>query len=174
MTRHGIWIVPILVAMSNLWAPQAAAAPVDFPDLAGYTQVNAAEYSQHAIGSQYGVETPDGLQCEISSLHYKPLSFSCVGALPGVPEGVTQVTAATLPAEDFAQESKTPLVQFRPPYKFGTYPESGTRLPPMHYITALNVTCAVDGAGMTACRYRSDDGGRQYGFVLSPNGSAIL
>ncbi|MUM18580.1 hypothetical protein FZI91_23140 [Mycobacterium sp. CBMA271] len=159
--------------MSNLWPPVAAAAPPGFPDLAGYTKVNLAEYAQQTIGQLFVFDTPDGLHCEITEPHYRPLQFACHGALPGVPEGVDHVLAATMPAEDFATTSKNPVVEFGAPYG-ATRELSGALLPPMHYITALNITCAVDGAGMTACRYRSDDGARQYGFVLSPSGSAIL
>ncbi|WP_157897363.1 hypothetical protein [Mycobacteroides franklinii] len=173
MQRHALWIAAILVAMLPSWAPTAAAAPGGFPDLGSYTQVNAPDYAQQTVGSLYVFDTPDGLHCEITEPHYRPLQFGCHGALPAVPEGVDHVLAATIPAEDFATSSKNAVVEFSAPYA-SSRELSGVLLPPMHYITALNITCAVDGAGMTACRYRSDDGARQYGFVLSPNGSGIL
>jgi hypothetical protein len=95
--------VSVLWASSTMIAAPSYAQPAVFPDLSGYQQVDAAAYGIRIVGSAYVFDTPDGLHCEIAEPHYQPLQFYCTGALPGVPEGIERVGAATIPAEEFAQ-----------------------------------------------------------------------
>jgi hypothetical protein len=170
----GMGIALTLIASSVRCGPASSAAP-EFPDLSGYSQTNPGDYRITAyVGSAYRFTTPDGLHCEIAEPHYQPLHFYCDGSLPGVPDGVDQVRASAVPAESFAQSSKNPSASCAPRRNSG--PETaGPPLPPMHYIAVLGITCAVDGAGTTACRTdQPGPNGRRWGFLLSPNGSAIL
>ena len=165
---------PALLTTSVLWASPGIADP-EFPDLSSYTQAVDGDYAVTAyVGYAYRFDTPDGLHCEIAEPHYQPLRFDCRGALPGVPDGVQQVRAEAIPAENFAESSKNPSVAFAPVAGTRTEPTSRP-LPPMHYIAVLGITCAVDAAGTTACRSdKPAPNGRRWGFLVSPNGSAIL
>jgi hypothetical protein len=142
-----------------------ADSPV-FPDLGGYTPVNASNYTialpntGRAPVSQVFFLTPDGIACSFSS----PASAGCTGDnIPGVaPQDKNPYTFVG--TESGIQPATST------PYANGTVQEHRIQtLPPLHSITVNGVICGVDNAGTTACK---DTQGRA--FVLSPQGSGWL
>ena len=66
--------------------PSAAADPPQFPDLSGYTEVNAHDYTTYLAYMTAGVQfvTPGGYRCRMSFTHKAAYeSMSCWGTLPG-------------------------------------------------------------------------------------------
>jgi len=127
-----------------------------FPDLSGYTAVNADDYRVDAStpgqsASQVVFLTPDGITCAFST----PPSAGCTGNnFPAVPPAQGGVNAV---GTDFGLDTTNAPIARTPDIK---------TLPPFHSLTVDGVTCGVDDARTTACR---DTKGR--GFVLSPSGS---
>ncbi len=156
-----------LVAAVTSGCTAHADAPA-FPDLSGYTPVNAADYTLTYPNSGrptplHVVEflTPDGVTCAFSN----PATAGCTGNnLPGIPPAapssggaprVNSISTASAP-----QPTGTPIDTNGQPIK---------TLPAFHSITVDGVICGSDNSGMTACK---DPQGR--GFVLSANGSGWL
>lgn len=156
-----------LVGTAVLGSGAAYADPPPFPDLHGYTAVNASDYAITYPNSGrptplqvIAFVTPDGVICAFGS----PPSAGCTGNnLPGLPPAAP--AGGTSPVNSIStgsgqQPTGTPIDTNGQPLK---------TLPPFHSITVDGVICGVDNAGMTACK---DPQGR--GFVLSPHGSKWL
>lgn len=153
----------VLVAVVTS-ACSAHADPPRFPDLGGYSPVDAAEYAVDAStpgmpSTQVYFRTPDGVACNFLSGQAQ-----CIGNdLPGLPPasptskgaprvnwiGTSSGLKPVIPSDDRSTEIKT--------------------LPAMHSITVDGVMCGVDDSGTTACK---DPQGR--GFILSSSWSGWL
>lgn len=156
-----------LVSVTLLASCAAHANPLRFPNLIGYTPVNASDYTITYPNSGrptplqvIAFVTPDGVSCAFGS----PPSAGCTGNnLPGLPPAAP--SGATSPVNSIStgsspQQTGTPIDTNGQPLK---------TLPPLHSITVDGVICGVDNSGMTACK---DPQGR--GFVLSSHGSGWL
>jgi hypothetical protein len=145
---------------------ESHAGPPAFPDLGGYTPVNASDYTialpnpgRAPVGQVFFL-TPDGIACGFSN----PASAGCTGDnIPGV--APADKNPYTYVGTEGGIQPATST-----PYENGTIQEHPLKtLPPLHSITVNGVICGADNAGTTACK---DPQGR--GFVLSPHGSGWL
>lgn len=166
-------MIPKALAASSMIAAglSACTAHADapsFPDLSGYTPVNAGDYTLTYPNSGrptplqlVAFMTPDGVACAFGN----PPSAGCTGNnLPGIPPAAPASSGAprvnSISTGSAPRPTGTPLDTNGQPLK---------TLPPFHSITVDGVICGVDNSGMTACK---DPQGR--GFVLSPHGSGWL
>lgn len=146
----------------------AGADPLSFPDLNGYTPVNAGDYTLTYPNSGRSTRlqlvafmTPDGVACTFGN----PPSAGCMGNnLPGIPPAAPAPNGA--PRVNSISTGSAPRPTGTP---LDTNGQQLKTLPPFHSISVDDVICGVDNSGTTACK---DPQGR--GFVLSPHGSGWL
>lgn len=148
--------------------PAAYADTPKFPDLGGYTPVNAQDYAiafdnpgRQPTMTDYFL-TPTGVICVIDDG-----GAACFGNnLPSVPPLQNPESRVS-----YMDTQKGLYQSSNPGYVDGTtiHGQSIRTLPPSHSITADGVVCGVDDSGTTACK---DPQGR--GFILSPAWSGWL
>ncbi|MGH3723369.1 MAG: hypothetical protein ACRDUS_04485 [Mycobacterium sp.] len=89
-----IWVAVAAASVFSLFAAPLSFANPNFPDLSGYTEVDAAGYKANIGYGNVGVRfrTPDGLHCELDQniRATSGQSAFCWGALPGA-DGATSV-----------------------------------------------------------------------------------
>ena len=136
------------------WAdPEPAPAP---PNINSYALAKPSDYSVME-NAWYAFATPDGLTCVLDR---QTGGYGCSGAIPAAPNGANMVSGGAVGAPGFAN-ADNPVFSVAGPVK---------PLPPMTRLSFRNISCGVDGGGVTTCLNSRD----QTGFVLSPAGSFIL
>jgi hypothetical protein len=157
-------IVTAGAALLAVGAPPAAnAVPDGFPDLAGFTPVDATafvrppSYAERWTSGYVFFRTPDGISCAIGA------SSWCTGAIPGmaaadqspcasVRQGTDGSAPYTLAPSDQPCAATTDRV-LNPGQKLAN--------------DTYGITCAVGDGNLTACL----DTRTNHGFVLRPSGS---
>lgn len=139
-----------------------APAGPDFPDLSGFTTVDANQYyeSRPYFGGIL-FATPDGQSCDNNAMNSlddpNAVVLTCTGPRPDRGPGNWKVRVATDKAATIEQASSQPPEGA--PYK---------PLPAQHRIEYRGILCGVDGKGTTACRLG------EHGFVLTPTATHLF
>lgn len=161
----------------------AAAEPGEFPDLDGYSAVNAADfqtYGNYPYTSGVQFTTPDGYRCRMAFTGKGNVWHTgCWGALPGTAANHAEVifqgpgpARAALDDTDLsALEHYREMGADRRVIERTVDPAAYRVLPAGSKVTFENQTCAVD-VDVTACVLRA--GGDPHGFVLSRQGSRVF
>ena len=157
-------IVTAGAALLAISAPPAAnAVPDGFPDLAGFTPVDATafvrpfSYAERWTSGYVFFRTPDGISCAIGG------SSWCTGAFPGLPpEQQSPCAAVRQGANGSAPYTLAPSDQ-------PCVATADKVLNPGQKLVndTYAVTCVVGDGNLTACI----DTRNNHGFVLKPSGS---
>jgi len=140
------------------WAepePAPEPAPV-LPNVNAFTPVKPSEYSVRD-GQWYAFATPDGLTCILDRTSGR---YGCSGPIPAAPEGANMVSGGAAGAPAFGVTDRSVFAQV----------EQVKPLPPNSRLSFRDISCGIDGSGVTSCVNSRD----QTGFVLSPAGSYIV
>ncbi|MEZ0362218.1 hypothetical protein ACAG26_00735 [Mycobacterium sp. pUA109] len=174
-----------LCAAACVWAsavlpPAAAADPGQFPDLSGYTAVDASKYATYYnYPTSGGVQfvAPAGYRCRITyTLKANYGLTQCWGALPAtsanvvtVTRGPTALTPGAFGTADLAEMDKYRTMGKRDVVDATFGPEAYQPLPAGSKVSwDSSGTCGVDDT-TTACVMGSAP--ERHGFVLSAQGS---
>ena len=164
--------------------PSAVADPAQFPDLSGYSDANAPDYTTYSAYMTAGVQfqTPGGYRCRMSYTTKAARSdLSCWGSLPGTSHnyvGLRYVGGPNSPGAEFSDIDLASMEMYDWMDGSGTHertisPDAYKLLPPhskVMYSEGTPKTCAVDSS-MTACELKGTAPDQHHGFVLSPQGS---
>jgi hypothetical protein len=174
----------ICVAVSAAAMPSASADPQQFPDLSGFVNANAPDYTTYSAYMTAGVQfvTPAGYRCRMSYTTKAARSdMGCWGSLPGTSHnyvGLRYLGGPNSPGAEFSDIDLTSMERYDWMDASGTHegtisPDSYKALPAhakVTYTQATPQTCGVDSS-LTACVLTGDAPGQRHGFVLSPQGS---
>ena len=160
MSRFGTFAAAGLVAVAlaapvTAWAdPDPAPAPV-LPNVNAYTPVSPVDFTV-MNGTAYAFSAGPGITCVMNRTSG---GYGCSGPLPGAPEGANLVSAGPSGAPGFSSTTR-PIFSAAGEVK---------PLQPNTRLSFQDISCGVDGAGVTACVNSRE----QVGFVISPAGTFI-
>jgi len=138
------------------WADPEPAPPPPAPNINSYALAKPSDYSV-TNNAAYAFTTPDGLTCVLDR---QSGGYGCSGPIPAAPNGANMVSGGPVGAPGFANADR-PVFFLDAPAK---------PLPPLTRLSFRNISCGIDGGGVTTCLNSRD----QTGFVLSPAGSFIV
>lgn len=144
----------VIGAQGAAWADPEP-APV-LPNVNALAPVKPSEYFV-LDNAWYAFAAPEGLTC---ILDRRTGGYGCSGPMPGAPNGANMVSGGAVGAPSFANTD-------RPAFAVA---EGVKPLPANSRLSFREVSCGVDGGGMTSCVNSRD----QTGFVISPAGSFIV
>jgi hypothetical protein len=158
-----------LVLSANVLAPHAVAEPPEFPDLGGFTAVDASTYQvARRWGNTLYFNTSGGLHCLLAG--YTGMSCSNityeVPTIPATKSGCTFVRPASTPAP-----TGDPAYQFHHQAEPCLAGDPNTLLP-----TGSKISAVVDQTTLFTCAAIQDDAVAcidhdRHGFVLQPTHS---
>ncbi|MGL6234259.1 MAG: hypothetical protein ACRC20_02840 [Segniliparus sp.] len=178
-----------VAVLGSVVAPEAGAEP-QFPDLDGFTAVDAEGYRTYSAYMTTGWQfaTPGGVLCRIQKNSRAGFaSLACWGAFPGVAGGESSIELdkASAPSAPVFAKSDRQGYGYKNlglPGKDDLIPLAKKDYPvlaPGQKIVAAGAgaatTCAVGDGGLTVCQMEKaasdNEDGWRHGFVLSPEGS---
>lgn len=164
-----------------------ASADTGFPDLDGFTAVDATPYQRSfdwlGYSGGYQFTSPRGYRCRVEWIAKSapPADGYCWGTLPGTTDNTvyfSPLKPALFRNDDLAKKDDT--TYYNPKQRRG-YDEAKFTLADYPLLPAgskitteyTGITCAVT-ADTTACVTNTTDTERRHGFVLSPDGNLLF
>ncbi len=144
----------VAVAAPAVASADPESAPV-LPNVNAYTPVSPVDFTV-MNGTAYAFSAGPGITCVMNRTSG---GYGCSGPLPGAPEGANLVSAGPSGPPGFSSTS-------RPIFSAAGEPKP---LAPNTRLSFQDISCGVDGTGVTACVNSRE----QIGFVISPAGTFI-